>query len=191
MAPNLDLSVDRRAGVPLSTQLASRIRSAVRDGTLGADDRLPSVRELAESAGVNVNTVRAVYGRLESEGIVRSEQGRGTFVVGTTRDDAATRRELRAQIAQLEGALARLPPPPTLADDSPRRERRAAPALLSTQDLEAVRNELVLRLRDLDSQRAEVVERLEQLGIEEAPARSGSRRATPSLAGVRIRWVGA
>jgi DNA-binding transcriptional regulator YhcF (GntR family) len=191
MAPNLDLSVDRRAGVPLSTQLASRIRSAVRDGTLGADDRLPSVRELAESAGVNVNTVRAVYARLESEGIVRSEQGRGTFVVGAARDDAATRRELRAQIAQLEAALARLPPPPTLADDSHRRERRAAPTLLSTHDLEAVRNELVLRLRDLDSQRAEVVERLEQLGIEEAPARSGSRRATPSLAGVRIRWVGA
>ena len=206
MAPNLDLSVDRRADVPLGTQLASRIRSAVRDGTLGPGDRLPSVRELAESAGVNVNTVRAVYARLESEGIVRSEQGRGTFVGGAGHHDAATRRELRGQIAQLEAALARLPPPPTLANAPSQRQPRAAPALLSTEDLEAVRNELVVRLRELDAQRAEVVERLEQLGverpsveqlgvegldIEEAAASSDSRRATPSLAGARIRWVGA
>jgi DNA-binding transcriptional regulator YhcF (GntR family) len=191
MAPNLELSVDRRADVPLGTQLAGRIRSAVRDGTLGAGDRLPSVRELAESAGVNVNTVRAVYARLESEGIVRSEQGRGTFVAGAAHDEAATRRELRAQIAQLETALARLPPPPTLADTPRPRERRAGAALLSTEDLEEVRNELVLRLRHLDAQRAEVVERLEQLGVEEAVAGSHSRRATPSLAGARIRWVGA
>jgi DNA-binding transcriptional regulator YhcF (GntR family) len=190
MAQNLLLSVDRHADVPLGTQLAARIRSAVRDGSIGAGDRLPSVRELAESAGVNVNTVRAVYARLESEGIVRSEQGRGTFVAGAAHDDAATRRELRAQIAQLEAALARLPPPPTLADAP--RQRRAAPTLLSTEDLEAVRNDLVLRLRDLDAQRAEVVERLEQLGVEEAVvAGSESRRATPSLAGARIRWVGA
>jgi DNA-binding transcriptional regulator YhcF (GntR family) len=189
MAPNLDLSVDRRADVPLGTQLASRISSAVRDGRLGPGDRLPSVRELAEAVGVNVNTVRAVYARLESEGIVRGEQGRGTFVAGAPHHDAATRRELRAQIAQLEAALARLPPPPTLAN-APHARERAAPALLSTEDLEAVRNELVLRLRELDAQRAEVVERLEQLGVEEAVASSESRRGTPSLAGARIRWVG-
>jgi DNA-binding transcriptional regulator YhcF (GntR family) len=188
MTPNLDLPVDRRADVPLGTQLASRIRSAVRDGTLGAGDRLPSVRELAESAGVNVNTVRAVYARLESEGIVRSEQGRGTFIAGAAHDDAATRRELRSQIAELEASLARLPPPPTLANAP---HPRAAPALLSTEDLEEVRNELVLRLRELDAQRAEVVERLEQLGVEETAAGADSRRATPSLAGARIRWVGA
>jgi DNA-binding transcriptional regulator YhcF (GntR family) len=191
MAPNLELPVDRRAAVPLGTQLASRIRAAVGEGALAAGDRLPSVRELAESAGVNVNTVRAVYARLESEGIVRSEQGRGTFVAGAAHDHAATRRELRAQIAELETALARLPPSPTLANTSPQRERRAGPALLSTEDLEAVRNELVLRLRELDVQRAEVVERLEQLGVEETEAPADSRRATPSLAGARIRWVGA
>jgi DNA-binding transcriptional regulator YhcF (GntR family) len=191
MAPNLDLSVDRHADVPLGAQLTSRIRSAVRDGTLASGDRLPSVRDLAESAGVNVNTVRAVYARLEAEGIVRSEQGRGTFVAGPPPTEAATRRELRAQIAQLEAALTRLPPPPTLANAPQHRERRAAAALLSTEDLEAVRNGLVVRLRELDAQRAEVVQKLEQLGVEEAAADAHSRRATPSLVGARIRWVGA
>jgi DNA-binding transcriptional regulator YhcF (GntR family) len=190
MAPNLDLSVDRRADVPLGTQLASRIRSAVRDGTLDPGDRLPSVRELAESAAVNVNTVRAVYARLEAEGIVRSEQGRGTFVAGAPAADAATRHELRRQIAELEAALSRLPPPPTLANEPARPASRPAATLLSTEGLHGVRDELIARLSELDSQRAAVVQRLEQLGVEESAA-SSERRATPSLAGARIRWVGA
>ena len=190
MDPQLDLRVDRRADVPVGAQLAGRIRGALRDGGLKPGDRLPSVRELAEEAAVNVNTARAVYARLESEGVVRSEQGRGTFATGAPSDEAATRRELRRQIAQLETALARLPPPPALADERPP-ARRPGPALLSTEGLEAVRDELLARLGELDAQRAAVLQRLEQLGVEDAVPASPSRRGTPSLAGARIRWVGA
>jgi GntR family transcriptional regulator len=190
MAPQLALAVDRHAGVPVGAQLAARIRAALQDGTLAPGDRLPSVRELADAAGVNVNTARSVYARLESEGAVRSEQGRGTFVSGAARDDAETRHELRRQIAQLEGALARLPPPPVLAGDRAAR-RRTGPALLSTQGLEAVRDELLAQLSELDAQRAAVRRRLEQLGVEDAAPETPSRRGTPSLAGARIRWVGA
>ena len=139
MAPQLALAVDRRAGVPVGAQLAGLIRAALRDGTLAPGDRLPSVRELADAEGVNVNTARSVYARLESEGVVRSEQGRGTFVSGASGDDTATRRELRRQIAQLETALARLPPPPVLGNERSV-SRRAGPTLLSTQDLAAVRD---------------------------------------------------
>jgi len=191
MPPKLDLAVDRRADVPLGAQLAARIRAALSDGTLGPSDRLPSVRALAEAAGVNVNTARAVYARLESEGIVRSEQGRGTFIIGSGRDEAATRRELREQIAQLEAALARLPLPPTLSDERHAAAQRPAPTLLSTDSLEAVRDELLERLRDLEAERAAVLERLKRLGVENAAAQAPSRRGTASRAGARIRWVGA
>jgi GntR family transcriptional regulator len=193
MAQGLDLTVDRAAELPLGAQLAARIRTALREGKLGTGDRLPSVRELAEAAGVNVNTVRAVYARLESDGLVRSEHGRGTFVSGMPAgDDAATRRELRRQIAELEGRLVRLPPPPLPQEETPA-PRRGSAALLSTEDLETVRDRLLERLDELDTQRAVVLERLEQLGLEDVEDRSPelSRRATPSLAGARIRWVGA
>jgi DNA-binding transcriptional regulator YhcF (GntR family) len=191
MPSALNLAVDRRAGVPLGVQLAAHIRAALRDGTLAPGDRLPSVRELAEAAGVNVNTVRAVYARLEAEGIARGEQGRGTFVAGPPSDEAATRRELHRQIAQLETALARLPPAPVLAGEQAGARKRPGPALLSTEGLEAVRDELLARLGELDAQRAAVLKRLEQLGVEETAAETTSRRGTPSLAGARIRWVGA
>ena len=169
----------------------------MQDGTLSTGDRLPSVRELAEVAGVNVNTARAVYSRLESEGLVRSEQGRGTFVATlASAGGAVTRRELHRQIAELEAALVRLPPPP-LAPEGPGTRAQGQAALLSTEDLKAVRDRLLGRLRDLDVQRAEVLQHLEALEAgdeaiaadskQEAPA----RRATPSLAGARIRWGGA
>ena len=197
MAPNLHLSVDRQADVPLGAQLASRIRSAMRDGTLAPGDRLPSVRDIAESAAVNVNTVRAVYARLEAEGVVRREHGRGTFVAGPrgrVESRSLSRQELRDQITALEATLARLPPAPLPADGESRRP--TAPALLSTEELLDVRDRLVQRLEQLDTERTALLESLEQLGVG-APAGAGdpdtaaSRRATPSLAGARIRWVGA
>lgn len=189
MAERLDLTVDRTAELPLGAQLTAQIRACVREGRIEAGDRLPSVRELAEAVGVNVNTARSVYARLESEGLVRSEHGRGTFVSGRpASDDAATRRELRRQIAELEARLVRLPPPPLAAEGAHAAGRAV---LLSTEDLEGVRDRLLARLDELDTQRAAVLERLEQLGIEEADRAAPSRRASTSLAGVRIRWVGA
>ena len=190
MPSQVDFTVERRPGVAVGAELAARIRTAAQNGTLTSGDRLPSVRELAEAAGVNVNTARAVYARLEAEGIVRSEQGRGTFVSGAAGDEAATRRELRRQIAQLEAALARLPPRPMLADERPAASR-PGPTLLSTAGLEAVRDELLERLRELEAERAAVMLRLERLGVEDAAPMVASRRDTPSLAGARIRWVGA
>jgi GntR family transcriptional regulator len=193
MGGGLDLRIDRDGDVPLGAQLAGLIRTAVEGGRLGPGDRLPSVRELAEAAGVNVNTARAVYARLESEGVARSEHGRGTFVATRTpASEVAVRRDLRRQIAQLEAALVRLPPPPEPTEPT----QPAQAALLSTADLEAIRDRLLERLDQLDVQRAEVMQQLEELGAEQsAPGDVAGppapRRSTPSLAGARIRWVGA
>jgi DNA-binding transcriptional regulator YhcF (GntR family) len=75
-----DLAVDRGAEVPIGVQLAWALRSRIGDGRLAPGQRLPGLRELADSIGVNVNTVRAVYQRLEQDGLIASHQGSGTFV---------------------------------------------------------------------------------------------------------------
>jgi len=185
----LELIADRASGVPLGAQLVEQIREAAADGRLAEGDQLPSVRELAEDAGVNVNTVRAVYARLEADGVVRREHGRGTFLCGSAREQRSlSRQELRDQITELEATLARLPPVPLASGAEPRRPPAAA--LLSTDELLDVRNRLLERLEQLDTERSAVLESLEHLGARRA-AEPDSRRATPSLAGARIRWVGA
>jgi DNA-binding transcriptional regulator YhcF (GntR family) len=76
----IEISIDRDSDVPVGTQLAWALRTAIATGELAAGSKLPSVRELAALAGVNVNTVRHVYARLEAEALIGSEHGRGTFV---------------------------------------------------------------------------------------------------------------
>jgi DNA-binding transcriptional regulator YhcF (GntR family) len=196
LSDRVDITVDRDSDVPLGAQLASTVREAIADGRLAAGDRLPSVRELAIAAGVNVNTARAIYQRLEHEGLVRSEQGRGTFVAPRGRHggggEASARRELRQQIARLEAELARRPPPP----GDPFAPAPAEPAgrLMTAAELRGVRDGLLSRLRDLDEARTEVLRSLAELEHAEAPQpepASTARHSTLSLPGARVRWVGA
>jgi DNA-binding transcriptional regulator YhcF (GntR family) len=79
----LDVTIDRDAEVPIGVQLAWELRTRIRDGRFEPSQRLPGLRDLAEATGVNVNTVRAVYQRLEHEGLIDSQQGSGTFVAPT------------------------------------------------------------------------------------------------------------
>src|SRR5207248_3145370 len=88
MSEGLDLSVDRASEVALGTQLIWKLRSLIAKGGLPPGARLPGIREVAESAGVNVNTVRSVFARLEEQGLISSEHGRGTFVAEGARLDA-------------------------------------------------------------------------------------------------------
>jgi len=73
-------SLDSASDVPLGVQLSWRLRALILTGQLNPGERLPSLRRVAGWAGVNVNTVRSVYESLEEEGLIVSQQGRGTFV---------------------------------------------------------------------------------------------------------------
>jgi len=84
----LDISVDRSAEIPIGVQLAWALRSRIRDGRFEPGQRLPGLREVAEATGVNVNTVRTVYQRLEQEGLIDSQQGSGTFVAAKPQQQA-------------------------------------------------------------------------------------------------------
>jgi DNA-binding transcriptional regulator YhcF (GntR family) len=72
--------IARDDDLPIGVNLAWRLRVLIQSGRLAAMERLPGVRDFATGAGVNVNTVRSVYRRLEDEGLAVSQQGLGTFV---------------------------------------------------------------------------------------------------------------
>lgn len=241
----LDLSVDRHSDVPLATQLAWKLRTLVATGALRPGDRLPGVREVADAAGVNVNTVRSVYGRLEEEGVVSSQHGRGTFVAADATPQAALapiaaaaaaearsagldprevaaalfvgaqappdaptpavpqgvdrpaggqpaerehRRELRADIARLEGELAWLQPPGE--EPAPSQLRPRAGQILKAGELEAIRDELAERVSELRAARFEArsAAQARRLSGEPAAARPAGEGRVWRHGGV---WTGA
>jgi GntR family transcriptional regulator len=84
-----EIAIDRKADVPVGVQLGWALCAQIRDGRLAPGEQLPTLREMAEATGLNVNTVRAVYRRLEQRGLIDSQQGSGTFVAGAPRHAAA------------------------------------------------------------------------------------------------------
>ncbi len=74
------LDVDPRSGVPIYIQIAEGVRHAVEVGSLGAGDRLPTVRALAGELNVAPNTVVKAYNELQREELIESRPGVGTVV---------------------------------------------------------------------------------------------------------------
>ena len=104
MSSDLDLAVDRQSEVPLGTQLIWKLRTLITTGALPPATRLPGIREVAEVAGVNSNTVRSVFARLEEQGLLVSEHGRGTFVAAGVRQDANLAQAAEAMIASAQAS---------------------------------------------------------------------------------------
>lgn len=77
---NLAGALDRTLPVPLGTQLRGLIEFGIALGELPAGQRLPSVRELAERAGIAHMTVATVYRELREAGLIEAKPGAGTFV---------------------------------------------------------------------------------------------------------------
>ena len=72
--------LDARSGMPTYMQLVNEVRRATRNGTLRPSDRLPTAREVVAALAINPNTVLKAYTQLESEGLVISRPGLGTFI---------------------------------------------------------------------------------------------------------------
>jgi len=72
-------------------QTARLVERYIADNGLAPGDRLPPESEIGRIAGVSMITVRRAMAELAQRGIVRREQGRGTFVQATRIDAETTR----------------------------------------------------------------------------------------------------
>jgi DNA-binding transcriptional regulator YhcF (GntR family) len=74
-------------------------------------DRLPAARTLAKQLGVQLLTVQSAYGQLRDEGLVLTQQGRGTFVrdpsmpLGTEPGSSPAFTALSAELSSIHDAL--------------------------------------------------------------------------------------
>lgn len=66
---------------PIYIQIKKHIISAINDGELKKDSKLPSTREVATFLNISRNSVIYAYQELEAEGYIITKRGRGTFVI--------------------------------------------------------------------------------------------------------------
>lgn len=79
-APVWFLELDASSGTPIYEQIVARVEEAVATGRLEPEERLPTVRQLAEELGTAPGTVARAYTELERRGVIVTAGARGTRV---------------------------------------------------------------------------------------------------------------
>jgi len=96
------VSVDLDDPTPIYEQLVSSIKELINREQVKPGDPLPTVRQLAQDLGVNLNTVARAYRELAGQGVLSVRQGRGVRVITTTIPcDDAKRKDLLKQVKSL------------------------------------------------------------------------------------------
>ncbi|MET3634267.1 GntR family transcriptional regulator [Streptococcus sp. SGI.013] len=91
---------------PIYLQIADRIKLQIISQELVAGDQLPTVRELAELAGVNPNTMQRAFAHLEQDGMVFSNRTAGRYV--TENQDLIARERHRVAEAELDAFVSKM-----------------------------------------------------------------------------------
>lgn len=81
---------------PIFIQIIEKIQMDIISGLYKPGDKLPSVRELAQEASVNPNTMQKALSELERTGLVYAQRTSGRFIT----EDTAMIETLKSQLAR-------------------------------------------------------------------------------------------
>ena len=91
--------VHASSGVPIYRQLVDQVEALVAGGRLRPGDVVPSVRQVAAALGVNPMTVSKAWSRLEANGVLDRDRGRGMVVAA--RREAVSLADRRVEVQPL------------------------------------------------------------------------------------------
>jgi len=107
------VSFKRDAPLPLYYQIELRLREAIESGQYAPGQRLPTEKVLQQAYGVSRVTIRTALRRLEEDGLISTQRGRGTFV--TLQADEGRRIERNpARLHSFEEEIVRQAGPPRI-----------------------------------------------------------------------------
>lgn len=95
------IQLNYRDSKPIYEQIKEGFRKLIISNSLSANEKLPSVRELASGLAINPNTIQRAYRDLESEGYVYSIAGKGTFVAENQGRYDARQQELLEEFDEI------------------------------------------------------------------------------------------
>jgi GntR family transcriptional regulator len=98
------LTVDANDKRPFYQQIVDGVKSLIARGDLREGAALPSVRQVADDLGVNLNTIAVAYRQLQDEGFLAVRHGAGAVVSirpGRPTETDALRKPLRPALTEL------------------------------------------------------------------------------------------
>jgi len=79
-APNVNITIDPKDGLPIYRQISNQLRYMIASGILQQDEDLPAIRTLAAQLRVTPNTIVKAYDELEKAGVISKRRGSGCYV---------------------------------------------------------------------------------------------------------------
>lgn len=76
----MQLWIDNKSGIPIYDQIYTKLKEQILNGTLKANEMLPSIRGLAKDLRISVITTKRAYEELEKEGLLYTVAAKGSFV---------------------------------------------------------------------------------------------------------------
>lgn len=94
--------LDLRSGKPIYEQIVDKFKELIVNQVLETDEKLPSVRELAQQLTINPNTIQKAYRELENQELIYSVKGRGSFVNAiSTQIDPQKVKQMQEELKKL------------------------------------------------------------------------------------------
>ena len=91
------ITLNYRDPRPIYEQLEEKLRRMILSGAIAEGEKLPSVRELASTIGINMHTVNKAYSILREEGYLTVDRRRGA-VVFIDHEKINAREKLREEL---------------------------------------------------------------------------------------------
>ena len=98
--------IDNKSGLPIYDQIFTQMKGYILNGTLKAEDPLPSIRGLAKDLRISVITTKRAYDELERAGFIFTVPGKGSFVAA--KNEALLREEHLKKIEEHMTAIREL-----------------------------------------------------------------------------------
>ena len=92
------MTLDFASHIPIYIQIRNEIVQAMADGRLSDGERLPTVRALAEEAGINSMTVNKAYQMLKQEGYIITDRRNGATVHFQNKSSDTVKREIKDKL---------------------------------------------------------------------------------------------
>lgn len=90
------MSWDLKSDRPIYAQLIEQLELKICSGIYALGSKLPSVRDLAQEASVNPNTMQRALAKLEEDGLLYTNRTSGRFVT----EDVKMVQKMKSKLAQ-------------------------------------------------------------------------------------------